>query len=230
MKPSTRFKKLAALGLLFWMPSGGWGQNAFRLNADHAAFRFDAQADFVEIYYSVGGARASSMALAVFRNDTVWAENAWENTAGDSVGSSDTVVGRVFFLAPQGRYVWTLTAFTGGSVAGRDSIRFERDFRPFSRNTLELSDLELASSVRYGAGKDTLNPFYKNGLVVVPQPSLQFGSKQPLLYYYIELYNLVSGLSVEEYQIHPYTHIPVLRSVVYTLWLLQSQRQRWLYQ
>ncbi|HEX9933959.1 MAG TPA: hypothetical protein VGB38_02080, partial [bacterium] len=187
---------------LIWAVStgSGWAQpQPLRLNADYACFRYDDRAVFVEVFYSVKGAPQSGMGLTVFRNDSVWTENAWTNTGADSAREGDTVLGRVYFVAPEGRYRWRLSARDGASNLRRDSVLFHQSIQPFSNERLELSDIELASSIQFASEASAGSPFFKNGMIILPNPTLQFGSRQNLLYFYVELYNVLTGIEGERY-------------------------------
>jgi len=53
-------------------------------------------------------------------------------------------------------------------------------------NNFTVSDIELASIIK----NNEKNKFFKNGLMVVPNPSKIYGKNLSVLYYYVELYNL----------------------------------------
>ncbi len=55
---------------------------------------------------------------------------------------------------------------------------------------LILSDVQLASSIESDASE---NPFVKNGYKVMPNPSNLYGIGLPILYSYLEIYNLQPG-------------------------------------
>jgi GWxTD domain-containing protein len=59
-----------------------------------------------------------------------------------------------------------------------------------------VSDIALASSIDEGEPDDR---FYKNGLVVVPNPGALFGQGQDRLYYYAEAYGLPEATGQEAY-------------------------------
>jgi GWxTD domain-containing protein len=172
---------------------------SLQINADYACFRYDDKAVFVEVYYSVKGAPQASMKLSVTRNDSAYTENRWTNSGDDALKEEDTVLGRVYFVAPEGNYRWSLTAMDGESSLRRDSVVFQKTIRPFGEPQLELSDIEIASSIQFGSDVSSSSPFFKNSMIVVPNPALQAGGGQNLLYFYIELYNVLSGVEGEKY-------------------------------
>ncbi|RJP74775.1 MAG: GWxTD domain-containing protein [Candidatus Zixiibacteriota bacterium] len=57
----------------------------------------------------------------------------------------------------------------------------------FSDSLLALSNIELATQLERS---DQTNKFTKNGFLVLPNPQRLYGSAMPMLYYYMEIYNL----------------------------------------
>ena len=60
--------------------------------------------------------------------------------------------------------------------------------RPFSNETLRLSDIQLANSIQKQAQKE--NKFDKNGLRIIPNASKTYGTGLEQLSFYTEAYNL----------------------------------------
>ncbi len=204
MKPFTKLpSKLPVLISILIFPILSPAQKRIQLSADYAIFRYDSRANFVEVYYSVRNAPESVMKLSVMRNDTVWTESSWKNGKNDSLRKEDAIIGRAYFVAPEGKYNWKLIAQNAQTA---DSVLFEKAIQPFPSDRLGLSDIELASTIQFGTDRSSGNPFYKNSLIVVPNPAMQYGLKQPLLYFYVELYNVLDGIQGEEY----HTRISVL--------------------
>jgi GWxTD domain-containing protein len=199
MKPIKHLLKEAAALFATAVAMAAGQPQAVRLNADYACFRYDDKAVFTEVYYSVKGAPQASMRLVVTRNDSAYTENAWAHSGGDSLREGDTVLGRVFFVAPEGNYRWSLTARDGDSSLRCDSVVFQKTISPFGEHKLQLSDIEIASSIQFASETSASNPFYKNSMIVVPNPALQAGLGQNLIYFYIELYNILDGVPGGQY-------------------------------
>ncbi len=70
-------------------------------------------------------------------------------------------------------------------------VRFPVTLHGYSGD-LTLSDIQLASSITSDASE---NPFVKNGYKVMPNPSNLYGIGLPILYCYMEIYNLTPGTS-----------------------------------
>lgn len=58
----------------------------------------------------------------------------------------------------------------------------------FSITDLQVSDVQLATQIIKGGTMDDM--FFKNGYVVIPNPSVIFGSNLPRMFVYAEVYNL----------------------------------------
>jgi len=186
-----RFYWIFCLGLFFYQVNAG---QKFKLAVDYAQFRYDENANYVEIYYQ---SAPCEMELKVVKGDTIWAWERWQNVATDS-NFSDELIGRVYFLATKGKYQVFLKAKTKDPVSQTDSVGFEIVAIPFQASSqIQCSDIELASSIEFSSLKE--HPFYKNSFLVVPKPSLTYGIHQPLLYYYCEIYNLLPNISTPFY-------------------------------
>lgn len=184
---------LSVLGLFFRQVEA---EQKLNLLADCAQFRYDENANYIEIYYQC---TPCAMELKVLKDDTLWAFQDWRNVPSDSIPVEE-LIGRVYFLATKGQYKVYLKAKTLETIPQVDSIYFEINAIPFqSSSQVQCSDIELASSIEFSFFQK--HPFYKNGFLVVPRPSLIYGPSQPLLYYYCEIYHL-GDISTPFYILH----------------------------
>lgn len=70
--------------------------------------------------------------------------------------------------------------------------------RDFSASNLQLSDIQFASQI----ARDSSNAkMTKNNLKVTPNPNRIFGKTLPLLYFYLEIYNLTYPQGNEHYRV-----------------------------
>ena len=105
-----------------------------------------------------------------------------------SLSNSKTLVNKFTYSLDCGSYIVKLLGFDKTNPARYDSITIPVTIDARPRTTV-LSDLDLAMNI--SESKDKTNQFYKNSLLVVPNPSLIFGSDEsPVIYIYSELYNL----------------------------------------
>jgi GWxTD domain-containing protein len=186
------------------------------LNADYAVFRGDSGRAFAEVYYSFGsgqlrylkeGANFNSAAvldLSVLQNQTkaVVVHRRWKvpYSVSDTslLGQNRSLVGLVGVLLKPAQYTLRIAAFDANDAANRDSLQLPLVLRSFSEDSLSESDIEVCSSIKQ-VSPDTSNMFYKNTLEVIPNPTSLFGGNFPIVYYYVELYNLLKKVKHGEY-------------------------------
>ncbi len=58
---------------------------------------------------------------------------------------------------------------------------------PFADTSLSVSDIQISTQI---VADQSSNPLVKNGYRIIPYPSKLFGIELPVLYYYLEIYNL----------------------------------------
>jgi GWxTD domain-containing protein len=79
-----------------------------------------------------------------------------------------------------------------------DSLELMVSVPEFSREKVCMSEVVVASQIKRNF-KDEEDPFYKNTLRVLPNPARVFVPAKPFLYFYVELYNLQSGIEGSEF-------------------------------
>ena len=226
--------KCFALATMFFLYSlqsfslDGPGTNAasrFRINADIARFRGDSSKIYVEVYYAfdvsqlvfvkTGNALQSEVVLNVYfkrsANDSIVAGQALRipfSTSDTSVlQTSRFYVDVLGFLMKPDVYRLYVVGRDRNDEARRDSFSLVLDLRPIENNQISLSDIELCTSI-ISVEKDSVSRFVKNTYEVKPNPSRLFGATQPVIFYYIESYNLLKNKSSNYY-----TNIVVQNSI-----------------
>lgn len=179
--------------------------NAFVLNVDYARFRYDNQSAYIEVYYGFyprlvtlerregmfrGGIqlqmRLVNAAGEVLRQERSLLPIAITDTSGN--GTRSTVITQAGYQLPFGEYRLHVVATDSLQASRRDSIEIPISVKPYGSEPA-LSDLELCSEIK--SSDDKTNAFYKNSLEVVPNATLVFGvTSSPVLFHYLELYNL----------------------------------------
>jgi len=200
---------LSILPLLLFSQSQS---SQFRVQYDVARFRGDQSHLYVEVYYSfdvsllsykaVGGSFQSEAIMSVsFKrssDDSIVARQAWRipfsipDTA--IVHDSRSYVDVLGFVLQSDIYRLYLVAYDVNNPKTKDSISVLVDLTSIPSDKIALSDVQLANSIRQ-IEKDSANRFYKNTLEVHPYPSKIFGEHQPVLFYYLEAYNLNRNVS-----------------------------------
>ena len=206
-------KCLFALMVFFAVPSIAQQVTPqFRLNYDLARFRGDDEHLYVEVYYSFdvtalkyiesqGVYRSETIISVMFKrsaDDSIVARQAWRIpfsvTDTLMLTNSRSYVDVFGFMLKPDVYRIYLVAQDVNSVDGRDSISFPIDLKQLPQANISVSDVELASSI-ISMERDSTNRFYKNTFEVKPNPSKLFGEHQPVLFYYLEAYNLLKNKS-----------------------------------
>jgi GWxTD domain-containing protein len=190
-----------------------------QLDVDYAAFQYDEATSLVETYLafeaaslpyvravegyevalpvvvalrraSAGGPPQASDALAFA--DTLALRFAVPDTTGLVQGQY--FVQQVRAAVPPGEYELEVLV-PGDAASARPEFRATPgditvpDFSAAGAgDRVMLSDVTLASAI--GRSDDRAAPFYKNGLIVQPNPNSLFGQGLPTLYYYAEAYGL----------------------------------------
>ncbi len=171
---------------------------------DFARFRYDDTHTYLEIYYVLynrseqGIADKKDLRLAFYlsnmNNDSLLASDEFwislhpgEIKAGNLKGRAKGSL--IKTVLPPGKYQIKMVRMNISGDQALDSIQHVFSTAPFKSESIALSDLELCSNILTGADhKDDL--FYKNTMAVYPNPTHIYGSENPNLYYYIELYNI----------------------------------------
>ncbi|MDP4176191.1 MAG: GWxTD domain-containing protein [Bacteroidota bacterium] len=202
-------KKLLLL-LVFLTPFALKAQNNLNFDFDYARFGYDSLSNYIEFYYSFGLSNlkivnkntgfAANAILRIQIQDTVnnntildkeWkVESPLSDTTKQVVNKN--LVGVVGFIVPKGLYRCTVTGTDGNNASRSKKIVETVTISPFLGKNLSLSDIELSSNIKQ-EGADTSSIFYKNTLEVQPNPTMVFGEGIPVLFYYSEIYNMLSS-------------------------------------
>jgi GWxTD domain-containing protein len=185
-------------------------QSNFAMSVDLARFRGDSTNLYLELYYSFDvsqlsyikkdGSYQSEMVMNVYfkrsSNDSIAGHQAWRIPFGADDTTSQTKTSRFyndvmgFFLAPD-IYRLVIVATDYNNPEKKDSLSLLIELRPMERIASTISDIELCTSIS-PSEQNTNNRFYKNTYEVRPNPARLFGATQPVLFYYLEMYNLLS--------------------------------------
>lgn len=204
-----------------------------QLDIDYATFQYDERASLVETYLAfeasslpyVRAAEGYESALPVVvtlrRSDA-----AGPPQASDALAFADTLalrfavadtaglvqgqyfVQQVRAAVPPGEYELEVTV-PGDSATSRPNFRATPgdvtvpDFTAAGdAGRAMISDVTLASAI--GPSDDRAATFYKNGLLVQPNPNGLFGQGLPTLFYYAEAYGLAEALGTGAYTLFAY--------------------------
>jgi GWxTD domain-containing protein len=173
------------------------------MSLDFARFRYDQNNTYLEIYYLVNYESKDSLndsknmwlefVLTDIQKDSVVASSSQEVTlqssrSGDD-GSPSVKGSLVKAVLPTGQYSLQMIRLDENKNQKLDSIQYEFKAPEFRKDKIAVSDLELGSRI-ITRSNNKEGVFYKNTMEVFPNPTHVFGKDNPMLFYYIELYNL----------------------------------------
>jgi GWxTD domain-containing protein len=180
---------------------------------DFAQFGYDSVSNYVEFYYSFDQSSLKIVKtdtsnyvegiLHIELTDSASGEKVidrhWivSNEILDTTVISQNLIGVIGFVINDGSYKVNITGSDANNAANQKLISEFLNVKPFHNQNISISDIQLASNIIPGSDK-TSSIFYKNTYEVTPLPAWIAGEKQPVLFYYTELYNLESGSSTED--------------------------------
>ena len=208
----SRSRGLALVLLLAAGAEGLLAQELPKIDVDHAAFAYDEESAAVEVYLAFEAeslpymerdgrfvttvplalslVRASDASLDGTPLAAVWEQ---QQDVEFVVSDSAAIVEGQFFvrqarlIAPPGEYELVVALATGGDAPAPDVRRdiIVPDF--FDSSTSRISDITIATAI--GRSSDREDPFYKNGLSIMPNPNHLYGEGVAQLFYYTEVYH-----------------------------------------
>lgn len=188
-----------------------------QIDIDQAAFNYDSTQVYWEIYYTIPRAKLTYTAeasgqfaaiavlnLHITKDQKSFKDLSWkiqdllQDTA--QVHRTLKIVDRIYTLVPPGNYILNLKVTDYNNSAYVDSVTLTTNIPGFPLDKLCLSDVELASSIERNS-QDKNSPFYKNTLVVIPNPNRVYGEYLSILHFYIEIYNVLKNVPGNLFQI-----------------------------
>ena len=179
----------------------------FALNVDYAKFHNNDQSGYLEIYYGfhpslltyqlveekyVAGVQLTTRFLNNETQQLVINERSLlpvTETDTSATTFKFPFVSQAGYAIPFGDYTLEVVAADSLNPSRRDSVSFIVHIDKYNRDKVVCSDLELCSKINSSHRTD--NPFFKNSLEVVPNATIIFGvTAYPVLFHYLELYNL----------------------------------------
>ena len=172
---------------------------------DYAQFGYDSLSNYVEFYYSFNQACLQFVdtdttdyvegILKIEISDSTSGENIidkqWiiSNEVKDTIELNRSLIGVIGFIINEGSYLVSVTGSDANNPTSKKVITEFLSIKPFLISNTAISDIQLSSNIIPGS-ENTSSIFYKNTYEVTPLPASVCGEKQPVLFYYSELYNL----------------------------------------
>ncbi len=201
--------------------SGAYAQS-FRVDFDFSTFRYDTSNSLLEFYYSFdirsmklvekdstfSDTLLFHVTMQKVHHDSTRYYESWgvpvttRDTAGADMKSS--LVGQIGIAIPPGNYLMFIKAIDCNDTSRTDSVEGPVMVPEYSFDKFQTSDIELCSEITE-AGSGPHGIFYKNTYNVIPNPKATYGAGLPIIYYYVEVYNIPDStddsLFTVEYQV-----------------------------
>lgn len=188
-----------------------YGQNQLRFDFDYAKFNYDSTSVYLEVYYSFNkstlaqkdeaGVKKVEAILHITLQDTITKEfvinRDWRlsGTISPENNESQDQVGVLGFIVPGGIYKLQVIGKDSYFETAKREVNEILEVKVFGFLHPKISDVQLASGI-ISEGADPNSIFFKNTLEVIPNPTRLYTDKSPVLFYYAELYNLLSANGV----------------------------------
>ncbi len=208
----TAFVQLAASA------ATGKTQDGSQLSLDIAQYQDKDHQSYLDIYYSVprtavgyvpatGGGFSCQLLfrLQIYQEGRLWASKMWkvEETVADSarLQTANQLVDLVRYQTDAaGRHRVVLHIQDVNRSTTGDSVSVEVDLRQFSPDKVEMSDLQLASTITSASAAPTI--FTRQVYEVIPNVAALYGEGAADLYFYFEAYHLLKNLQGKKYKIN----------------------------
>lgn len=209
-------KLLLSVLIFFVFITANQAQNELNFELDYARFNYDSVSVYLEFYYELSPSYMTvqnrddgkvveaivHVELKNIVNDTYFINKDWkiQNVLRDvdTNGVSRSLTGVFGIPIPEGEYVLLVKAYDSGNLSLGKTINERIKITPYKTTKYSVSDIELALNIKT-EGSDPNSLFYKNTVEVVPNPSMLYSHKTPILFYYAEMYNLALQDSSAEF-------------------------------
>lgn len=214
-------------GLCLALPAAGKNLPSLKPSLDVAQFQDKTQRAYLEIYYALPAAAVTYvpanngkelacqllLSLQVYRDRTLWAAKLWKiekshpDTLPTPARPQQLVDVVSYLLDAPGQYRMTLLVKDLHQPDRLDSTSAEIVVREFNPEKVEISDVELAASIKPSSAA-TAAIFNKYQQEIIPNASALFGENAANLYYYFEAYHLKKNLAGEKFRVFGYVQAP----------------------
>ncbi len=199
-------KKLLLISFLFIITNSfAKDKSNFGFEFDYAQFGYDSTSNYIEFYYSF-----NQNDLTITNTDTstyvqgdlkisiidtaagkILVDKDWKvvNEIKDTSETDRGLVGVLSFVISKGTYKIQIVGGDAANTEHKKSITDYLNVKPLWKDKAALSDLQFATRIIPNS-PNKKSIFYKNTYEIVPSIMNVYGDNQPVLFYYLELYNL----------------------------------------
>jgi len=171
---------------------------------DYSRFKFNSDSIYFEIYYGISNKalklndNINEAEIKVLVNDVNNKLVGFRNFRiineidGQNLEAEKYLTGVLGFKIGPGEYSIKFDVTDYFDSSNTISITFPLKVNPITTKNFALSDIQLCSNIIENSDNES-SYFYKNTYETYPNPSNVYGEQLPILFYYIELYDLLKG-------------------------------------
>lgn len=198
--------KKTILILQFIILTNLFGQRLSEANVflDYSRFKYNSDSIYFEIYYGISNKalklndNINEAEIKVLVNDVNNKLVGFRNFRiineidGQNLEAEKYLTGVLGFKIGPGEYSIKFDVTDYFDSSNTISITFPLKVNPITTKSFALSDIQLCSNIIENSDNES-SYFYKNTYETYPNPSNVYGEQLPILFYYIELYDLLKG-------------------------------------
>ena len=192
---------------LFLYVAAVQAQNELGFEFDYAKFNYDSTSVYLEFYYGLNTANIQitntdkgsfheaivHIEMKNLATDEFFIKKDWKvqdlviTTGNDSL--QKLLSGILSFVVPKAKYSLLVKVWDSKNPNFSKTINETLLVEPVKSDKFYISDIELANNIK----EENVDPnsiFNKNTLEVIPNPAIAYTKLSPVMYYYVELYNL----------------------------------------
>ncbi len=163
---------------------------------------------YIEVYYAIQGSGIKYaknergvyecqlvVDIEIFLNESLWTNKVWKversiEDTSHTLENNDLIDVLRYSIDEPGHYEISMHVRDMNQADQIDSVRTAIEVTKFASDKIEISDVELATSIKKMTPGTTSN-FIKNTYEIMPSPMATFGQGSSNIYYYFEAYNLM---------------------------------------
>lgn len=180
---------------------------------DFAQFRGNESQTILEIYYAIsrkslthvsstnGFAGSYKITLSISQGDSILSSLDWQGkdlvNSLEEITTGQTITDVKTLLFKPGEYSFQLIIT---DLNNSTENKYHRDIviQDFTDDKKNISDIQFSYLIQKA---ESANRFVKNGYQITPNPTVVYNTNQPVMYYYMEIYNLDRFENNSEYSL-----------------------------
>ena len=202
-------KMITVISFVLSLAGGVYAQKDLNFDFDYARFNYDSSSVYVEFYFELNprdmritpttaGQLCEAVVHLEMKNaatNEIALSKDWKIQSVTPLEEIDSVINRVSdvmgFVIPAGKYSLLINARDVKDPGMSKTISETVILEPFKSGSYAISDIEIARNLKIDS-TDKKSVFYKNSMEIYPNPTMVYTQLSPVMFFYAELYHLIS--------------------------------------